>query len=163
MWASTAFGIVAAGLVLTACGTADPSGSADSGSSVETAPPITEIAVTTSSVEQESRVGTVRDQVVNESELVAAAVADLSDRLLRAVDDIEVLDTSPVEWPDGSLGCPEVGMGSTQAIVQGLQILLRSEDRVYDYRAGSSGEPVLCPSEDKDGGYDFVPPPGFDD
>jgi hypothetical protein len=51
----------------------------------------------------------------------------------------------------------------TQAIVEGFQVLLEADGRIYDYHAGADGVPFLCPSEEDDGGYDFVPPPGFHD
>jgi hypothetical protein len=41
--------------------------------------------------------------------------------------------------------------------------VLGHDDRVYVYHAGADGEPFLCPSDEKDGGYEFLPPPGFND
>jgi hypothetical protein len=40
-------------------------------------------------------------------------------------------------------------------------VLLEAEGRLYAYHAGPDGEPFLCESGEGDGGYDFVPPPGF--
>ena len=91
------------------------------------------------------------------------AIEDLSRRLLVTRDQIEVVDVREVSWPDGALGCPEDGVLYTQAVVEGTQVLLRVDGRVYDYHAGDDGRSFLCASDEKDGGYDFVPPPGFDD
>lgn len=99
----------------------------------------------------------------SESEMIDSAVEDLSRRLLTTEDNIEVVETRRVVWPDGSLGCPEEGMTYTQATIDGFQVLLGSDDKVYDYHAGDDGEVFLCPSDERDGGYDFVPPPGFND
>jgi hypothetical protein len=92
-----------------------------------------------------------------------AAIDDLAARLTVPRDQIEVVETRAVTWPDGALGCPEEGMVYTQATVEGTQIVLRVDSRVFAYHAGDDGAPFLCPSDEKDGGYDFVPPPGFDD
>jgi hypothetical protein len=91
------------------------------------------------------------------------AVEDLAVRLGVSADAITVVKSEPVTWSDGSLGCPQPGMSYTQAIVDGFQVVLSHEDRLFDYHAGAEGEPFLCASPAKDGGYDFVPSPGFND
>lgn len=91
-----------------------------------------------------------------------AAILDLASQANVSEDDIVIVETREVQWPDGSLGCPEEGKLYTQAVVEGTQVLLEVDGRIYDYRADPEGNVVLCPSEDKDGGYDFVPPPGID-
>lgn len=93
--------------------------------------------------------------------IVSPAVDDLAERVGASPGDIEVVSAEEVTWPDGSLGCPEPGMSYTQALVEGSKAVLRYEDRVYVYHAGDDDQPFLCPSDEKDGGHDFVPPPGF--
>lgn len=88
-----------------------------------------------------------------------AAVADLAEHLRVSAESIEVLRVESVTWPDGSLGCPKPGVAYTQALVPGQRIVLSHEDRVYLYHAADLQPPFLCASDDKDGGYDFVPPP----
>lgn len=95
--------------------------------------------------------------------IVAPARADLAERLGVEPEEIEVVVAERVTWPDGSLGCPEPGMSYTQATVEGSKVVLGHDDRVYVYHAGNDDQPFLCPSEDKDGGHDFVPPPGFNE
>lgn len=95
--------------------------------------------------------------------IVAPARADLAERLRVPPEEIEVVTAEQVTWPDGSLGCPEPGMSYTQALVEGSKVILGHDDRVYVYHAGADDQPFLCPSEDKDGGHDFVPPPGFNE
>jgi len=95
--------------------------------------------------------------------IVAPAKADLAARLGVAPDELEIISAEEVTWPDGSLGCPEPGMSYTQALVDGSKVVLGHDDRVYVYHAGADGEAFLCPSDEKDGGYEFLPPPGFND
>ncbi len=95
--------------------------------------------------------------------IVAPAIEDLTRRLRAPSDAIEVVSAEEVTWPDGSLGCPEPGMSYTQAVVDGSKVVLRHEDRVFVYHAGDDDQPFLCASEDKDGGHEFLPPPGFND
>jgi hypothetical protein len=95
--------------------------------------------------------------------VVDRAISDLVTRIDVAPESITVLAAESKTWPDGSLGCPQPGMSYTQALVDGSRVLLEAEGRLYAYHAGPDGEPFLCESGEKDGGYDFVPPPGFDD
>ena len=95
--------------------------------------------------------------------IIDSARRDLAERLRVDPEEIEVLVAEEVTWPDGSLGCPEPGMSYTQSLVDGSRVVLQHDDRVYVYQAGSDHEPFLCPSEDKDGGHEFVPPPGFNE
>jgi hypothetical protein len=97
----------------------------------------------------------------NQLPIVAPAVSDLAGRLGASPEAIEVVSTEEVTWPDGSLGCPEPGMSYTQALVDGSKVVLQYEDRVFVYHAGADDQPFLCPSEEKDGGHEMVPPPGY--
>jgi hypothetical protein len=98
------------------------------------------------------------------AQVVELARADLAVRLQVDPTQIEVVSAERVTWPDGSLGCPQPGEFYTQALVDGFRVVLGTggRTRVYVYHAGSDGAPFLCPSGEKDGGYDFVPPPGFE-
>jgi hypothetical protein len=98
-----------------------------------------------------------------QSVFVEAATADLAQRLGVDPDEIVLVNFREMTWPDGSLGCPEPGMSYTQALVDGYQIALLHEDRLFDYHGGNNETPFLCRSDEKDGGYEFVPPPGFDE
>ena len=42
---------------------------------------------------------------------------------------------SPVTWNDGSLGCPQKGMGYTQALVEGELLLLQTDTGLFQYHA----------------------------
>ncbi|HWL49895.1 MAG TPA: hypothetical protein VNT92_08455 [Acidimicrobiia bacterium] len=95
--------------------------------------------------------------------IVAPARDDLAQRLGVDPEQLEVISAEEVTWPDGSLGCPEPGMSYTQALVDGSKVVLEHDGRVYVYHAGDDGEPFLCPSDEKDGGHEFLPPPGFNE
>ena len=138
--------LVAGVLLLAACGVAGDDGGAEAPGD----------ETTTSTIDTT----TTSEAQVEEEDIVEAAITDLAGRLQVSEADIEVTDVKDVQWPDGALGCPEEGEVYTQAVVDGTQVLLVANDRIYDYHAGSDGEPFLCPSDEKDGGYEFLPPPG---
>lgn len=70
------------------------------------------------------------------------------------VDEIEVLAAEAVTWSDGSIGCPEEGMGYTQALVPGFRVMLEVAGERIQYHAASDGAFFPCdnPSEPVDDG-----------
>jgi len=72
------------------------------------------------------------------------AVTDLSERLDIPAENIEVLLEENVTWRDGSLGCPKPDMMYTQALVEGVQIILRVDGKDYAYHSGSGRPPFYC-------------------
>lgn len=76
--------------------------------------------------------------------LLDLALADLARRLGVQVTDIRVISSEKVTWRDGSLGCPEPGMGYTQALVPGWRALLEVDGVEYSYHAALDREPFLC-------------------
>ena len=56
-----------------------------------------------------------------------------------------IVRAESVVWNDGSLGCPEPGMMSTQALVNGYWVVIEAAGRKYDFRVGSGGSFRLCP------------------
>ena len=143
-------GLAVLAMTLAACG-AGP----DSPAVGET----TTSAPATSTTENQTTTMPTSDQ--EQLPVVAEARADLAERLGVESDQVEVISAEVVTWPDGSLGCPEPGMSYTQALVDGSKVVLGHDDRVYVYHAGDDDQPFLCPSDDKDGGHEMVPPPGF--
>jgi hypothetical protein len=77
-------------------------------------------------------------------DLVAQAKSDLAARSGINVDEIELLKFEEVTWRDGSLGCPQPGMGYIQVLIDGHRILLRSGEKVYHYHSGGNQPPFLC-------------------
>ena len=147
MRTSAVFAVLAVAMV--ACG-ADPESPAAGDTSTTTTVPIAENETTTMPNSEQEQLP-----------IVALARADLARRLGVEPDELEVISAEEITWPDGSLGCPEPGMSYTQALVDGSKVVLGHEDRVYVYHAGDDGQPFLCPSDDKDGGHEMVPPPGY--
>ena len=71
-----------------------------------------------------------------------AAVTALSENLGLSPEDIKLVSTEAVEWPDGCLGVQEEGVMCTQAIVPGFRILLEANGRELEYRANEDGTQV---------------------
>jgi hypothetical protein len=147
-----ATGLAVLTMTLGACGAGPDSPAADETTTSAPATPTTENETTTMPTSEQQQLP-----------IVAPAKADLAARLGVEPDELEVISAEEVTWPDGSLGCPEPGMSYTQALVDGSKVVLGHDDRVYVYHAGADGEPFLCPSDEKDGGYEFLPPPGFNE
>jgi hypothetical protein len=69
---------------------------------------------------------------------------DLATKAAVEVAAIQVIEIKSVTWNDGSLGCPEPGKFYTQALVPGLQVILRVNGSDFDYRASERGDFRLC-------------------
>ena len=59
---------------------------------------------------------------------------------------ITVVSVDEVTWRDGSIGCPEPGMGYTQALVPGIRVVLELDGTRYEYHSGGSRSIFLCES-----------------
>ena len=94
--------------------------------------------------------------------LVMQAKQDLARRLSIEVDQIQLIETEAVVWPDASLGCPQPGMRYRQVPMDGARILLVVEGRVYAYHSGGGRDPFLCeqPAKTVPGSDGALPPPG---
>jgi hypothetical protein len=57
-----------------------------------------------------------------------------------------VVQAEAVNWPDGSLGCPEPDMMYTQVITPGYQVVFEVDGQRYDIRATETGHAKLCTS-----------------
>lgn len=68
-----------------------------------------------------------------------------ADLAARGVDGtLVVVSSEAVTWGDGSLGCPEPGMAYTQALEEGMRVIVEVDGTSYDYRFGSRPVPRLC-------------------
>jgi hypothetical protein len=54
------------------------------------------------------------------------------------VDQVTVISAEEVTFSDGSLGCPQPGMGYTQALVDGYKIVAEAGGKTYDFRGSGS-------------------------
>lgn len=78
----------------------------------------------------------LNDSVVPEySPVVDIAKKDLSERLNIPIGDIKLVKEEAVDWPDTSLGYPEDGMMSAQVITPGFKIILKAQDKLYEYHS----------------------------
>lgn len=82
--------------------------------------------------------------------MLAEVVADAAGRAGVDADQLDVVRSQAVEWPDGSLGCPRPGEFYTQAIVAGYWVEISGPQQVYDYRLDEAGNFRLC--EEPSGG-----------
>ena len=72
------------------------------------------------------------------------ALQDLADRLDVPLDDVELLSAEEVDWPDGSLGCPEEEMMYVQALTPGYRFIFESDGQKYEYHTDLGNQLVLC-------------------
>ena len=76
------------------------------------------------------------------SAIVDAAIADAAKRFAVQAQAVSV---ERVTWRDGSLGCPQPGMGDTQALIPGWRVKLAAGNRILDYHASERGRVIHCP------------------
>lgn len=94
------------------------------------------------------------------SHLVARARADVQTRVKPAAP-ITALRVQQAPLRDDTLTwCRDHGV---EVADPGFLAVMQSGDRVWVYLAGGDAVPVLCPTDEADGGTGFVPPPGPDD
>lgn len=72
-----------------------------------------------------------------------AILADLAARGL-PTDAITIEAAERVTWPSSALGCPSPGRVYTQALVEGLRVVVLVGDQRFDYRFGNGDTPKLC-------------------
>jgi len=95
---------------------------------------------------------------------VQAAVADLAGRLNLAAEQIVVVETERVTWPDASLGHPEPGKFYAQILVAGYKVILEANGTQYEYHTDMTNRavyigPLGVAAEADDGGEGDQPTP----
>jgi len=81
-----------------------------------------------------------------------AAVSALATTLNLLPEQITVVSTEAVEWPDGCLGVQKIGVMCTQAIVPGYKIVLQAKDALYEFHTNKDGKQVVQAGEVTDAG-----------
>jgi len=71
-----------------------------------------------------------------------AIVADLAERGVTGTP--ELVSAHAVTWNNGALGCPSPGVSYTQALVDGMRVVVTVDGQSYDYRFGTTDSPKLC-------------------
>jgi hypothetical protein len=72
-----------------------------------------------------------------------AAVTSLSETLSIPPEEIKVVSTEAVTWPDGCLGIVRMGMMCTQAEVPGFKLILEANGKEYEFHTNEDGSVVL--------------------
>lgn len=49
-----------------------------------------------------------------------------------------------ITWSSGALGCAQPGQSYTQALIDGMRVIVTVAGESYDYRFGETDQPVLC-------------------
>ena len=75
---------------------------------------------------------------------VDQARADLATRLNVSADQIQLVSSDEVDWPDASAGCPKRGVLYIQVITPGYRIVLSANGQRYEYHSRTSEPPFLC-------------------
>lgn len=71
-----------------------------------------------------------------------ALVADLAGR--GVAETPEIVSAEALTFSDSSLGCASPGQSYTQALVDGLRVVVTAGGQTYDYRFGTGDAPTLC-------------------
>lgn len=110
-------------------------------------PPVEQPEVPADPVVEEEVLPTEPPAEVSLEQAVEMARNDLADRTGAGAENIRVVDARRVTWPDGAKGCPQEGMMYTQALVEGMYILLAVDGESHAYHAGGDGVPFPCPAD----------------
>jgi hypothetical protein len=76
--------------------------------------------------------------------LIEKAKEDLAQRLTISINEIILLETTSVVWPDASLGCPQPGMTYAQMLTPGYLILVEASGKIYEYHANKATYVIFC-------------------
>lgn len=69
----------------------------------------------------------------------SAAISTLSENLGLATDQIKLISTEAVDWPDSCLGITMEGIACAQVITPGFRVLLEANGRQVEYRTNEDG------------------------
>lgn len=72
-----------------------------------------------------------------------AVLQQLATSLNMSVDQIKLLSTEAVDWPDGCLGVTRMGVMCLQVITPGFRILLEANGKQYEYHTNTDGSVVI--------------------
>ncbi len=72
-----------------------------------------------------------------------AAINALADALGARVDEIKVVSTEAVEWPDSCLGISRPNIRCAHVITPGYKIVLEANSEQYEYHTGEDGSAVV--------------------
>jgi len=76
--------------------------------------------------------------------ILTLAVRYLALQLKIELEEVTVLSIVSMDWPDGGLGCPLLGMNYAQVITPGYKITLEAEGKTYTYHTNTGRALILC-------------------
>jgi hypothetical protein len=76
--------------------------------------------------------------------MIDRATAQLAQKLGVAASAISLKSLESIEWPDGSLGCPQPDVMYLQVITPGYKIVLTAQGSDYVYHTDTNRQVVLC-------------------
>lgn len=100
------------------------------------------VAATESPISEEPSVPTQISVDFTPAQL--AALNALSEKLGLSVNQIKLISTEAVTWPDGCLGIVRMGVMCTQAEVPGFRIILEADAKQYEFHTNEDGTVVLA-------------------
>jgi len=71
-----------------------------------------------------------------------AIAHDLADRGVTGTPTL--VSSEAVTWNNGALGCPQPGGTYTQALINGMRVVVSVDGKTYDYRFGAGDAAKLC-------------------
>jgi hypothetical protein len=83
-------------------------------------------------------------EVALPAEILDPIVADAAARLSVDPAAVSIESAQAETFTDGSLGCPEMGVMYTQALVDGYHVVVAANDTQLDYRGSVPGQFRLC-------------------
>jgi len=86
------------------------------------------------------------DSPFNMTSAQIAALTHLSETLNLPADQIALVSTESVTWPDGCLGVQKMGMMCTQAMVEGYRIIFETNGKEYVVHTNETGNSVVLAS-----------------
>ena len=87
--------------------------------------------------------------------MLAGVIEDAASKQNVGVVAVTVLSGQPVDWSDGSLGCPEPGMSYVQVLTPGYLVLVDAGGVTLEYHLNQQGGFKQC-----SGGV-YHPPSGY--
>ena len=78
------------------------------------------------------------------AEVLDPIVADAAARLSVEPAAVSIVSAVAETFSDGSLGCPEMGVMYTQALVDGYHVVVAANGTQLDYRGSVPGQFRLC-------------------
>lgn len=87
--------------------------------------------------------------------LLGGVIEDAANRQSVGIATVSVLSGQPVDWSDGSLGCPEPGKSYTQVLTPGYLVMIDAGGVTLEYHLNQQGAFKQC-----SGGV-YHPPSGY--